>query len=320
MRGAPAAGGRVAPGAVEFMDIVFTQTSDAEHYLDLMLQTSRTVRAYCSRHDCQYDAYIGVKRGYWPWQATFNRIYMLRDLAERGRFDWAVYMDADAFINDLAFDLRAYLHEHAASSAILVRSGVTEHWWDVNAGVLLLNLRHPRTHRLLDQWRAAYEAISDETLRAWANWGNPNDQEMLHACLREQDGMRDEIHLASPEVLNSPKAQFIQQLLRGLFSDMETRRRAIETRVAEVLASEARPQPSESQAAVARAFISKAYRATLRREVDAYGLDHFLPIFEHLGFEAGAQLLIEQLLGSAEYQGARLLTRNERRLVRGRRS
>jgi hypothetical protein len=290
---------------IEGMDIVFTQTSDPTEYLELLLATSRTVRAYCARHDCAYESYIGVKRGFWPWQATFNRIYMLGELAARGRYDWAVYMDADAFIADLGFDLRGYIGERRDAAAIMVRSGVTDFWWDVNAGVLLLNLRHPVTRRLLEDWRAAYEAIPEETLRGWSSWSNPNDQEMLHGCLRRNESAaRSHIHFAPPELMNSPRARFLPQMLSGAFPDAESRLRRVRLRVEEIVGPGASGL-SEDRRAIARDFIRKVYLAALWRDPDDHGLQHFEDIFDHLGFQEGSRFLVDELLACEEHRRLR---------------
>lgn len=287
------------------MDIVFTQTCDAGAYLDILLATSRTVRAYCERHGFEYEAFVGLRRGYWPWHASFNRIYLLQELVERGRHDWAVYLDADAYVADLGFDLRAFLADKADAAAVMTPSGATDAAWDVNDGVMLLNLRHPFTARLLASWRAAFEATPDETLRRQTGWSNPDDQEMLQAFLRDDPDAEQWVRLAPRELMNSAYASFVRQFVRALFPDPASRLRAIRAQVEGVLGE--REACELADAAAATAFIDKMYLAILRRHADPHGLAHFTPLVRQLGFEAGAKLILEQMLSSDEFKSRELV-------------
>ena len=84
-----------------------------------------------------------MKRDYYPWQASFNQVYMLKELLDRDEHDWIVYLDADAYVADLDFDLPAYLADRSGYGAIVTPAHDDGAWWDVNTGVLALNLRHP---------------------------------------------------------------------------------------------------------------------------------------------------------------------------------
>lgn len=94
------------------MGIVFVQTADPIRYRIFLEITSQTVREYCARHGFGYESFLGIARGYHPWQATYNRIPILRRWADSGFSGWICYLDADAYIADLAFDLRAYLRQN----------------------------------------------------------------------------------------------------------------------------------------------------------------------------------------------------------------
>jgi hypothetical protein len=87
----------------------FIQTCDPFNYRDMLGATSRNVTEYCRRHGHEYQAFIGIRRGVHAWHATFNRIPMLEDMVARGDCGWIVYLDADAYIEDLDFDLATYL-------------------------------------------------------------------------------------------------------------------------------------------------------------------------------------------------------------------
>ena len=285
------------------MRVCFTQTADATDYRRYLEQSGRGVRAYCQRHGFAYEAYVGVRRGEWPWQASFNRIYLLQDLLAQGRYDWAVYMDADAFVADLRFDLAAYLKTHRDKALVVTSARAGPHWWDINDGVMLVNLRHPTTAWLLAAWRRDFEAAYDEArLDATRTWSNPDDQELLQWLLRDNPERRADVALASPSVLNAPRARFIRQMLRSHFSSPELRLQALTAAVEEVLerdADEAHPV----QDAQIHSALSLVYRATLRRDVDAYGLEHFGMVLNNIGLEAGVLYTLEKIMESPEYLG-----------------
>lgn len=209
--------------------VIFLQTSDPFAYADMLFCTSRTVRRYCQDHGFAYEAYLGIKRGYHPYQATFNRIYMLEELVSRGFKGWAVYMDADAFIADFSFDLAALLYEHGDKGFMATPSGASDHPWDVNAGVFLLNLSHPTGLAILRRWKAAYEEADDAKLRACSAWNmGLDDQQMLHVILSELPRFDESCVRLPWALINSPDASFIRQHLRAMHDDMPTRLAAIE--------------------------------------------------------------------------------------------
>ena len=287
------------------MDIVLLQTADGGPYIDLLHVSARSLRDYCERHRFAYQAYIGVKRGYFPWHAAFNRIYMLDELVRQGRFDWAVYVDADAYVADPAFDLRRYLKGKARYAAVLTPSGCTKLRWDVNDGVVMLNLRHPVAGRLTAAWRAAHEAVPDGELRAQSTWSNPDDQEMLQAFLRDDPEAARQIHFAPRKLFNSVDARVIRQLVRAHLPDAGSRLRALRSRVDDVLGADPRGDGAVSEDEAA-GFVDEVYRGVLRRTADPSGLSHFTPLVRQLGFEAGARLMMKQMLASEEYLAGRL--------------
>lgn len=66
------------------MDVTFVQTADPVFYYAMLHETSRTVRAFCATNGLKYESYVGVKRGFMPWNATYNRVYMLKEMVDRG--------------------------------------------------------------------------------------------------------------------------------------------------------------------------------------------------------------------------------------------
>lgn len=300
------------------MRLVFAQTSDPDKYFDMLIASSTTVREYCKRHGCDYEAFIGIKRGYKPWHAAWNRIYMFRDLVELGAHDWVVYMDADAYIVDLEFDLKGYLADKSDIAVIATQSGMGPHWWEVNNGVILLNLRHPVTHRLIDAWASTFEAAHpDEALRTSTAWCQPNDQELFIAFLRDNEAeVRPHAHIEGPELFNSPRASFIKQTLRDYVPNLATRT-AVVRRAAEAVLrpppgtkrekkekaqlSLKRPASDPDQTVDVDEFVNTCYLTLLNRHADEAGVAWYRKVIEQLGFSAGAPKVIRDLMRSDEF-------------------
>ncbi|KQX22742.1 MULTISPECIES: methyltransferase domain-containing protein [unclassified Sphingomonas] len=204
--------------------VLFLQTADADRYAPMLAITATGVREYCRRHGFGYESFLGIKRGFHPWQATFNRIPMLAELVARGFAGWAIYLDADAYIQDLDFDLAAYLADRQDRAAIFATSGVTGEHWDVNAGVALINLGHPLGRKLVERWSAGFAAHGDETLRGAVEWMDVgNDQDLLHGILRQDQAIADAVLVEPMSFLNGPHASFVRQQLRTMAPTFEAR-------------------------------------------------------------------------------------------------
>lgn len=216
--------------------VLFLQTADAAHYAPMLAITAAGVREYCRRHGFGYESFLGVKRGFHPWQATFNRIPMLEELVARGFTGWAVYLDADAYIQDLDFDLTGYLADKDDRAAIFATSGVTGEHWDVNAGVALINLGHPLGRELVARWSAAFAGHSDDALRDAAEWMHAgNDQDLLHVILRQDEAIARAVLVEPMSLLNGPRASFIRQQLRAMAPTLEARMDLLAEAVSAVL-------------------------------------------------------------------------------------
>ncbi len=208
----------------EARDIVLLQTSDATVYAPMLAVTATNVREYARRHGYGYDSFVGIKRGFHPWQATFNRIPMLAELLDRGFTGWAFYLDADAYIQDLDFDLEAYLADKQDRAAIFATSGVTDRAWDVNAGVALINFGHPQGRALVRSWAERFAAHSDDFLRDAVEWiHDGNDQDLLHHILREEPEIAAAVHVVPMTFMNGPHASFVRQQLRTMAPTLQAR-------------------------------------------------------------------------------------------------
>ncbi|MEO9189738.1 MAG: hypothetical protein ABI224_07005 [Acetobacteraceae bacterium] len=209
--------------------VILVQTSDPFVYFDMLVASSRANRAFCERHGIAYAAFVGIKRGFHPWQATFNRIVLLAEYMEQGYAGWVLYLDADALVAAPDWDIRAYLAGKSGHAAILTPGDEGAPDWGVNAGVGFFNLGQAGGRALIEAWRAAFACLDDAALRAAGRWDLvANDQDMLQAILRADPALRAQVFLESPAHVNSREASLIRQVLRAQEPDMAARVRAVE--------------------------------------------------------------------------------------------
>ncbi len=227
---------------------IFLQTADPFVYRDMLNITSATVIAYCRRHELRYESYIGIKRGVWPWHAAYNRLFMLKELMDRGFRGWAVYLDADAFIADQSFDLRAYLADKADYALIGVFAlgnldpsipGNGPH--NINNGVILVNLGHPMGRAVVEEWHQRYLDIPEYIVRQAEVFdvGMPSDQELLYKILEGNAHYVRHLHHERLDLINSSYASFIRQHLRAMYTTYDERVRAISAEVDDILMKQA---------------------------------------------------------------------------------
>ena len=258
------------------MSIVFLQTSDLT-YRPLLDITSKTVREYCSRHGFSYDCYLGIIRGYHPWHATYNRIALLERLAQAEFTGWVCYLDADAFIADLDFDLVNYLAGKNNFALIAAPGEPQAVWWNVNAGVFLINLGNPVGRRIIRDWASRFAALTDEQLQGASAWYSvTDDQSMLWQVLQNiPDGKQYTlVENETPRLLNY-SGRFITQILpvSGTFADRLAR---LNSSVELVLKPPPSDQHSKNQKGLndqetRETFVRTLYRVLLRREPDPDG-------------------------------------------------
>jgi hypothetical protein len=217
-------------------DIILLQTCDPFAYFDLLVASSRANRAFCARQEIAYRGFVGIKRGFHPWHAAFNRISLLREYIEQGFGGWVLYLDADAVVADLDWDVRSYLRAKADAAAVLVPAGEDAPDWEVNDGVAFFNLGHPACRAIVAAWNEAFARVTDHALRAAVRWDLVrDDQDMLQGILRADPSLRAAIFLESPRRINSREATLVRQVLRAQEPDMQARRRAIEAEAAAAL-------------------------------------------------------------------------------------
>ena len=287
------------------------QTSDARKYFPMLLLTSQTIARFCSHDEGRvYSSFVGLKRGKYAWQATMNRIYMLHELLSLEAEGWVCYLDADAWIHDLGFAIEDYLSSKSDAAAIMIQSGATENWWDVNAGVFFINLENKMGRLLVKRWFEHSESVWP-VIANNPDWpiNGPTDQSILHRILKEEFSP-EHIYLESRKLINSGTASFIRQKLRSEAVDFDQRLSAISAEIASVCDIYVGNSPPMDT----RDILDAVYRACLNREMEDDLNNHHL---RSLSADLSARslgMIISRILQSDEFQ---VKWRDERKEVGG---
>ena len=219
------------------MDIMMMQTSDAEVYKPILDLTSRVNLLYSKRHNIRYECYIGIKSGVVPWHAVYNRIFMLHEVLSRGFAGWVMYLDADAFMADLDFDIRDYLAENERYCLIGAVGG--EQPWNINSGVFFLNLGDEEGRQLVADYLACFhDTIPASCLTSpEAKWDDyPDDQPLLHSCISKRPTLAAKTKKEEWGVFNYA-GRFIKQATRQMLPDPNARIDWIRGEIERVIAS-----------------------------------------------------------------------------------
>jgi hypothetical protein len=141
---------------------------------------------------------------------------MLEELVSSGYKGWVFYLDADAFVYNMEFDVRSLMQDTHAS-LLAARGGSTGHHWDINCGVFLLNLGTVAGQAIVHLWFDDLMRTPRDALYAAEDWGaTPSDQDRLQDILRRNAGLAHAWlkHLPK-DLLNNRKATFVRQVLRA---------------------------------------------------------------------------------------------------------
>ena len=199
------------------------QTSDAGEYAQLLKIGGSVNQLYCRLFGLEYFSYVGIKRGYFPWHATFNRITILKEFIDAGYDGWVFYVDADAFIYDLNKDCRDFC-EKSDSAMLMSPGGLTGEHWDVNDGVFLANLSNPIVKKIVAAWYEDFMSTSDDALKAAKDWYNVKScQPRFHSVLKNNPEFQRAIQHVPREVLNHHDASFVRQILRSNVTSFDER-------------------------------------------------------------------------------------------------
>jgi hypothetical protein len=159
--------------------VLVVQTAGFSKYRALLDATRPTNEAYALRNGYDYLSASGIFFGTKESHSTFNKAFLLELALARNEHDVLLSLDADAMVVDPLFAPAVLLPNHGPNATLLAasRGGTDEpHTWDVNAGVLVWNLRHPRAQEVSAAWAAE---CRDAVMR-----GGNDDQMMLHRVLQ----------------------------------------------------------------------------------------------------------------------------------------
>ncbi|MCB8877566.1 hypothetical protein [Acidisoma silvae] len=211
------------------------QTANAENYAQMLDITSKNNRSYFDSIGVPFETFVGLKRGYYPWHACFNRIVYLKEQLELGYNGWIFYLDADAFVYDHSFNLMKFL-KNTPGNAIFSPGGLTGHKWDVNDGVFLIDLASDRGRRLAEAWYRHFMSTPDSQLQNAKEWQMvPSDQPRLHQILQTNPDLLEGVTLVARELFNNEKASFIRQVLRSNAKSFDERMERIKEEVGNII-------------------------------------------------------------------------------------
>lgn len=218
------------------MDVTFIQTADPIFYYPILHQTSRTVRQFCIHNGFNYESYVGLKRGHMPWQSTYNRVFILKEMLDRGHRGWVYYMDADAFIGDMDFDVRAYLSDKLHLAGIFSGYCSSDRGYDINAGGFALNFAHAVTRDLVTEYWQRVVEIPDSEFNHATTWSESiiDDQAILFHILGdyvENRGWAEAFLFERANFGYTNNGPFIRQRLRSMFPDFQSREKGIKEEV-----------------------------------------------------------------------------------------
>lgn len=225
---------------IQEKNVLILTTCDGERYKPMIDTTEELHRKYAAKHGYEYARVDGVIRGFKPWHATFNRIYLLQSLLSKPtqkQYDWVLYMDADAVIVDLEKPLDEFLDDNYA--IVACRGSVDDplNTWNINIGVCFFNLNHPQITQIVGLWRGLYEKVPDTVLQGEQEGifddlcAHVNDQDMLCLILyQEQYRGAAKVYRGDEHNKFNYSGNFIKQVLR------DGKKNSIESRVQQLQA------------------------------------------------------------------------------------
>jgi hypothetical protein len=151
--------------------ITLIQSADEKIYSEMLRHSARANEQYCKINNIIYKQFIGIKRSYFSWHACFDRIIIIDEFLKENYRGWIFYLDADAYIHDLGYDVRSLLSDKIG--IIAAPGGLTGEIWDINDGVFLLNLGSESGREIATLWHKDFMTTSDAELRSAKEWHRP---------------------------------------------------------------------------------------------------------------------------------------------------
>jgi len=151
---------RVRNGSLEYSwhlagrdraSLLVVQTSGWGRYQALLNATMPANKAWALGRGHDFMALSGTAMGGPEWHSTYNKVHLMRELARGGEYGRVLYMDADAVVTSEGWDLGP------PGCMLSAQWGPGKGPWDVNAGVMLWDLRSKYAADVIEKWHAQVE-------------------------------------------------------------------------------------------------------------------------------------------------------------------
>lgn len=210
--------------------IKILQTSDAKRYKKLLQASAVYNKLYAVAEDIEYQSFVGIKRGFHPHHAMFNRIFLLRELVLNNYTGWVFYLDADAFVSAPSFSLREKLSDLREKNksfwlhTVRAEEDPNYNWWDINTGCFAIDLGSSAGRSVVVAWSNIYRMFySDNDFVDAASWGDLIDDQYSLSMIIRYFKMENSIQLERFQT------NWVTQVLRsnanGISSDEELAQR-----------------------------------------------------------------------------------------------
>ncbi|KAJ1477080.1 hypothetical protein T484DRAFT_1964133 [Baffinella frigidus] len=185
--------------------VLVMQTCGEGKYEQLLRVTRLANERWAGQQGYDYLSVVGnyaalhFQHGGREWLSTFNKAWMVAEIVNMSRpsYDYVFYMDGDAMVTDPLWDVRT-LPSSLAGVMFAAHSGGSDEPWNINAGVMLWDLRH----EVVTDWVARCAAVIEAAMEGNPPW---DDQALL------QYALRDKLH-----ALGLPKNNKTQPGINGL--------------------------------------------------------------------------------------------------------
>ena len=149
-------------------------------YLELTNITQRANKAYAKKWNHDYLLMMGTAfNSNQVGISAYNKLPVLRKAIDARIYDVLLILDSDAVVVDMDQDVLDLMPQSMLLSACRNHESDNRHTWNINNGVTIWNLRHPRMEEVYTEWyRRLVVRIGKKNLI-------PSDQAELHDILKE---------------------------------------------------------------------------------------------------------------------------------------
>ena len=170
--------------------VLIAQFSGFKSAYKLLLETATPVhKAYASKWNYDFATATGVLMGCLDWHSAYNKIGIIYEAFNR-QYDILLLMDSDAMIVDFDIPLTSMLQQPQTMITAQF-AGRPDKPENLNNGVMVINLRHPKIHAVWERWYQKFQQVLPEQIKiATRNKksinGNTDDQTLLHRALKAE--------------------------------------------------------------------------------------------------------------------------------------